>query len=53
MEVKINIKKGKNLTQQGPLLITHWGVSGPAVLKLSAWGAKLLHDFNYRFYSIM
>jgi len=33
--------------QTGPLLITHWGVSGPAVLKLSAWGARALHDQNY------
>ncbi len=39
----------KGLEQEGPLLITHWGVSGPAVLKLSAWGARLLHDCGYRF----
>ena len=32
---------GKSLKEQtGPLLITHWGLSGPAVLKLSAWGAR-------------
>jgi len=30
------------------LLITHWGVSGPAVLKLSAWGARFLHDQHYQ-----
>jgi len=36
------------LEQTGPLLITHWGLSGPAVLKLSAWGARLLHDCNYQ-----
>ncbi|MBI3242420.1 MAG: NAD(P)/FAD-dependent oxidoreductase [Chloroflexi bacterium] len=35
------------LTQTGPTLITHWGLSGPAVLKLSAWGARLLHDCGY------
>ncbi len=35
--------------QQGPLLITHWGVSGPAVLKLSAWAARILHEHQYRF----
>lgn len=35
------------LKQKGPLLITHWGFSGPAVLKLSAFGAKNLHDLNY------
>ncbi len=35
------------LEQRGPLLVTHWGVSGPAVLKLSAWGARFLHDAHY------
>ncbi len=35
------------LTQTGPVLITHWGLSGPAVLKLSAWGARALHDCAY------
>jgi predicted flavoprotein YhiN len=30
------------LTQSGPMLITHWGLSGPAVLRLSAWGARIL-----------
>jgi predicted Rossmann fold flavoprotein len=37
------------LENQGPLLITHWGMSGPAILKLSAWGARLLEPLNYRF----
>lgn len=36
------------LQQTGPLLITHWGFSGPAVLKLSAWGARLLHEKKYQ-----
>ncbi len=36
------------LEQSGPLLITHWGLSGPAVLKLSAWGARLLHQARYQ-----
>ncbi len=36
------------LEQTGALLVTHWGISGPAVLKLSAWGARLLHDCNYQ-----
>jgi predicted Rossmann fold flavoprotein len=40
---------GHNLEYQGPLLITHWGLSGPVILKLSAWGAKLLNDSNYNF----
>ncbi len=37
------------LEQEGPLLVTHWGFSGPAVLKLSAWGARELHDKAYTF----
>ena len=37
------------LQQRGPLLITHWGLSGPAILKLSAWGARELADINYKF----
>lgn len=36
------------IEQTGPLLITHWGLSGPAVLKLSAWGARSLHSNNYK-----
>lgn len=34
-------------TQRGPLLITHWGLSGPAVLRLSAWGARILFEKKY------
>jgi predicted Rossmann fold flavoprotein len=37
-----------SFSQTGPLLITHWGFSGPAALKLSAWGARFLHAKNYR-----
>lgn len=37
------------LASEGPLLITHWGMSGPAILKLSAWGARLLEPTNYHF----
>jgi predicted Rossmann fold flavoprotein len=40
---------GSKLESTGPLLITHWGMSGPAILKLSAWGARILNDKNYRF----
>jgi predicted Rossmann fold flavoprotein len=40
---------GEKLTSEGPLLITHWGMSGPAVLRLSAWGARMLHDRQYHF----
>lgn len=37
------------LRERGPLLITHWGLSGPAILKVSAWGARSLHALNYQF----
>ncbi len=37
------------LRQRGPILITHWGLSGPVVLKMSAWGARDLHAANYCF----
>ncbi|MDP1834585.1 MAG: NAD(P)/FAD-dependent oxidoreductase [Chlamydiales bacterium] len=40
--------EGTTLRQRGPVLITHWGFSGPAVLKLSAWGARILHDLDYK-----
>lgn len=40
---------GTKLVEQGPLLITHWGMSGPVILKLSAWGARILADAAYRF----
>jgi len=45
-EVKIPAIKAKD---SGPLMITHWGLSGPAVLKLSAWSARSLADLNYSF----
>ncbi len=37
------------LSAEGPLLVTHWGLSGPVILKLSAWGAIVLHDLEYKF----
>jgi predicted Rossmann fold flavoprotein len=37
------------LRERGPLLITHWGLSGPVILRLSAWGARELHELNYQF----
>jgi len=40
---------GTKLRVTGPLLITHWGLSGPAILKLSAWGARELAACNYEF----
>lgn len=39
----------EKLSAEGPLLITHWGFSGPAILRLSAWGARMLHDLDYKF----
>src|SRR4051812_15687182 len=40
---------GTKLKESGPLLITHWGLSGPAILKLSAWGARELAKTKYEF----
>ena len=45
-EIKVANTK---LETEGPLLITHWGLSGPSILKASAWGARVLHDMNYDF----
>lgn len=41
--------EGTKLVAKGPLLVTHWGMSGPAILKLSAWGARILEEKNYQF----
>lgn len=59
VEVMLKKKHGKSasrikfdttvLTSDGSLLITHWGMSGPAILKLSAWGARILEQYNYQF----
>ncbi|EKF54218.1 hypothetical protein I215_13632 [Galbibacter marinus] len=45
----IELEASDETTSSGPLLITHWGMSGPAILKLSAWGARALHQLNYQF----
>jgi len=45
---KVRVINSK-LQAEGPLLITHWGLSGPAILKASAWGARLLNDLDYDF----
>jgi predicted Rossmann fold flavoprotein len=47
-DVQVSVPK-TSLKQRGPILITHAGVSGPAILRLSAWGARELHDLGYRF----
>jgi hypothetical protein len=48
LEASVEIPELK-LESQGPLLITHWGFSGPAVLKMSAWGARELNASGYKF----
>jgi hypothetical protein len=40
---------GTKLRERGPLLVTHWGLSGPVILRLSAWGARELHALDYKF----
>jgi predicted Rossmann fold flavoprotein len=45
---EVELSAGK-LRERGPILVTHQGVSGPAVLRLSAWGARELHALDYRF----
>ncbi len=40
---------GAGFDETGPVLITHWGLSGPAILRLSAWGARWLHERHYDF----
>ncbi|MES1194859.1 MAG: aminoacetone oxidase family FAD-binding enzyme, partial [Opitutus sp.] len=48
VEEAVTAVRGTTLKERGPLLVTHWGLSGPAVLKLSAWGARTLHDCGYK-----
>ncbi len=48
VQLQLDVGKKKKLSQIGPLLITHWGLSGPAVLKLSAWGARALNECRYK-----
>jgi predicted Rossmann fold flavoprotein len=44
---------GSKLSERGPLLITHWGMSGPVILRLSAWGAREFFSSDYRFTAIV
>ena len=44
---------GSKLQEKGPLLVTHWGMSGPAVLRLSAWGARELAAVGYQFTALV
>jgi predicted Rossmann fold flavoprotein len=48
VQLRLSVGGKSQLQQIGPLLITHWGMSGPAILKLSAWGARILHDSRYQ-----
>ena len=47
-KARVNIQSTK-LKSEGPLLLTHWGMSGPVILKLSAFGARILEGMNYEF----
>lgn len=49
LNLKSKVPQAPKLESEGPLLITHWGMSGPAILKLSAWGAPILNDYKYNF----
>lgn len=46
---KVSLPFGTKLNARGPVLITHWGMSGPAILRLSALGARALHALDYKF----
>ena len=46
--VELSVPETK-LRERGAILLTHWGLSGPAILRLSAWGARELHGKNYQF----
>ena len=47
-DAEVSVPAAK-LRERGPLLVTHWGLSGPAILKMSAWGARKLHGLDYKF----
>jgi len=48
VRLRLQIPGKPPLSQTGPMLITHWGLSGPAILKLSAWGARILQENHYQ-----
>jgi predicted Rossmann fold flavoprotein len=48
VKLRLQIAGKTQFEQTGPMLITHWGLSGPAILKLSAWGARILHENRYQ-----
>ena len=47
-DVEVSVPEA-GLKERGPLLVTHWGLSGPAILRMSAWGARKLHAAQYKF----
>lgn len=49
ISLKSKLSSIKHFSTEGPVLITHWGLSGPAILKLSAWCARELFEYGYRF----
>ncbi len=49
---KVRVSNAK-LETEGAIMITHWGLSGPAILKASAWGARILNDLNYKFTALI
>jgi predicted Rossmann fold flavoprotein len=50
LAVPVQVKiEGSSIKEEGPMLITHWGFSGPAVLRCSAWGARFLAEADYKF----
>ncbi|WP_422857823.1 NAD(P)/FAD-dependent oxidoreductase [Flagellimonas sp. S174] len=53
VELKSAPKQHPVLESEGPVLITHWGLSGPAILKLSAWGARILENYKYNFRAVV
>ncbi|BAZ03578.1 NAD(P)/FAD-dependent oxidoreductase [Calothrix sp. NIES-3974] len=48
VKIKLSVPDHPGLEQTGAFLITHWGFSGPVILKLSAWGARILHQHRYQ-----
>ncbi|RYZ36250.1 MAG: aminoacetone oxidase family FAD-binding enzyme, partial [Sphingobacteriales bacterium] len=51
-EARVKIA-GTKISETGPVLITHWGLSGPAILRASAWGARELHQCDYKFKAVV
>jgi predicted Rossmann fold flavoprotein len=48
VKLTLNCDRARKLEQTGDIIVTHWGISGPAVLKLSSWGARALHENKYQ-----